>query len=98
MNDLRDKSVKPMLYPNIYFEFGMPQIAQVVDNCFKLFSIADIKNSVEIWRNEYARKIIIMLNEVFQDITDLEFEESDDEFELTVDSEWEDVRDKQSNE
>jgi hypothetical protein len=70
----------------------------VVDNRFKLFSIADIKNSVEIWRNEYARKIIIMLNEVFQDITDLEFEESDDEFELTVDSEWEDVRDKQSNE
>jgi hypothetical protein len=24
MNDLRDKSVKPMLYPNIYFEFGIP--------------------------------------------------------------------------
>ena len=93
MNDLRDKSVKPMLYPNIYFEFGIPQIAQVVDNCFKLFSIADIKNSVEIWRTEYAKKILIMLNEVFQDIPDLEFEESDDEFELTVDSEWEDVRD-----
>jgi hypothetical protein len=34
-----------------------------------------------------------MLNEVFQDIPDLEFEESDDEFELSVDSEWEDVRD-----
>ena len=34
MNDLKDKSVKPMLYPNISFEFGMPQIAQVVDNCF----------------------------------------------------------------
>ena len=74
----------------------MPQIAQVVDNRFKLFSIADIKNSVEIWRTEYARKILIMLNEVFQDIPDLEFEESDDEFELTVDSEWEDVRDDQT--
>jgi hypothetical protein len=74
----------------------MPQIAQVVDNRFKLFSIADIKNSVEIWRTEYARKILIMLNEVFQDISDLEFEESDDEFELTVDSEWEDIRDDQT--
>ena len=59
----------------------------------KLFSIAEIKNSVEIWRTEYARKILIMLNKVFQDIADLEFEESVDEFELTVDSEWEDVRD-----
>jgi hypothetical protein len=74
----------------------MPQIAQVVENRFKLFSIADIKNSVEIWRTEYARKILIMLNEVFQDISDLEFEESDDEFELTVDSEWEDIRDDQT--
>lgn len=93
VNEIRDKSIKPVLYPNIFFEFGKPQISQVVHNCYKLFSIEDIQNAVEIWRTKHAKKILIVLNEIFQDITDLELEESDDEFEYSVDSEWKDVRD-----
>ena len=69
----------------------MPQISQVIDHCFKLFSITDIRNCVEIWRTQYARRILNILNEVFQDMSDCE--ENDDEFDNTVDSEWVDIRD-----
>ncbi len=93
LNELKDTAIKPVLYPNTLFEFGKPQISQVMNNCCKLFSIEDIRNAVEIWRTKHAKKILALLNEIFQDITDFELEESDDEFEYSVDSEWKDVRD-----
>ena len=66
----------------------------MVDNCFKLFSVADIRNCVEIWRTEHAREVLKVLREIFQDISDLEIEEND-EFtnESELGAEWEDVRD-----
>lgn len=52
---------------------------------------------MEIWRNifktQYARRILEILKEVFKDVVDVEFEEGDDELECTMESEWEDVRD-----
>ena len=93
LNELRDISFKPVLYPNKFFEFGKPQITQVMNNCCKLFSIDDIRNTVEIWQTKHAKKILLLLNDVFQEITDFELEESDDEFEHSVDSERKDIRD-----
>ena len=47
---------------------------------------------MEIWRNifktQYARRILEILKEVFKDVVDVEFEEGDDELECTMDSEW----------
>ena len=65
---LRSKSSKQVLYPNVFAKFGSLQIDQIVENKSKLFSVADIRNCVEIWRKEYAHDILNIFSQIFGDI------------------------------
>ena len=87
-----------MLFPNVHLEFGKYHIAQVLSKCSGLFCIEDVYNCVEIWRAEYAQKVLLIISEVFKDvdISDLVFEESEEMFCEEMDSDWEDVRDDSS--
>ena len=44
--------------PNILLEFGTFHISQVLDSCHSLFTIDDVVETVEIWRNKYADDIL----------------------------------------
>ena len=60
--------IKPVSIPNIYNEFGSYQINQVLDNCDKMFTLPDVYNHVEIWRNLYANNVLSILHDIFGDI------------------------------
>ena len=68
-DNLRSKSHRQVLYPNIFVEFGPLQIDQVIENRTKLFS--DIMNCVEIWRKEYAHDILKIFSQIFGDVDEL---------------------------
>ena len=51
--------------PNILLGFNMFHINQVVENCHNLFSLQDVLEVVEIWRNEYAIAILHIIKEIF---------------------------------
>ena len=58
----------PVGSTGIFFEFGHYQIAQVLQNCDHLFTIVDIVDCVEIWRNVHANNIFNAMSEVFDDM------------------------------
>ena len=53
--------------PNILLEFNMFHINQVLDRCHCLFTIDDVLESVEIWRNKSAVNILKIVKEIFGD-------------------------------
>ena len=55
--------------PELLIGFSDSQIAQVLENCDKIFSISDIKANVEIWKERHAYTIMDTLAEVFQDLS-----------------------------
>ncbi len=55
-------------YPNNLMEFNSFHVNQIVDNCHKLFTVEDIVDCVEIWRQKYAIDILKQINEVFKDV------------------------------
>ena len=54
--------------PELLIGFSDNQIAQVLENCDKMFSIPDIKANVEIWKERHAYAIMDILAEVFKDL------------------------------
>ena len=54
--------------PELLIGFSDHQIAQVLENCDKMFSIFDIKANVEIWKERHAYAIMDILTEVFKDL------------------------------
>lgn len=92
---LRNRNLKHVLYPNVFFEFGKFHIAQIIQNCFRLFSVEDICNCVEIWRMEHANNVLLILSDIFNDIdaNELQFDDDMEDIDCMVDSEWADVRD-----
>ena len=54
--------------PELLIGFSDHQVAQVLENCYKMFSISDIKANVEIWRERHAYAIMDILAEVFKDL------------------------------
>ena len=58
--------------PNILLEFSMFHISQVLDSCHSLFTIDDVVESVEIWRNKYADDILKIAKNVLGD-TNIKF-------------------------
>ena len=49
--------------------FSDHQISQVLENCYKLFSVSDVKTHVEIWKERHAHVIMDIISDVFQDMT-----------------------------
>ena len=40
----------------------------MLDNCAQLFSINDIINNIELWRNAHVNDVYMMLSEIFEDM------------------------------
>jgi hypothetical protein len=97
-NVLQREVPKQVLYPNVFVEFGSLQIAQVIKNASKQFSVHDIMNCVEIWRSEHACGILNIFSQMFGDIDIRELSIDLDKMDLddTVDIDWLDIRDDSS--
>ena len=97
-NVLQREAPKQVLYPNVFVEFGSLQIAQVIKNASKQFSVHDIMNCVEIWRSEHACGILNIFSQMFGDIDIRELSIDLDKMDLddTVDIDWLDIRDDSS--
>ena len=54
--------------PELLIGFSYHHIAQVLENCDKMFSISDIKANVESWKERHAYAIMDILAEVFKDL------------------------------
>lgn len=54
--------------PNVLLEFNSFHINQIVRNCHLIFSLRDVSEVVEIWRQKYAVAIIHILSDIFGDI------------------------------
>ena len=65
MDGINDSTVPSK---NIYTEFSQYHITQVLKNIEYIFCKVTLKQHVEIWRREHALKILVILNEVFEDI------------------------------
>lgn len=90
----------PIGSTGIFFEFGHYQIAQVLQNCDHLFTIVDIVDCVEIWRNVLGNNIFSAMSEVFDDMDTSNFplllsEENFQDMEV-IDDDWEILRDDPS--
>ncbi|XP_068691120.1 ATP-dependent DNA helicase RecQ-like [Montipora foliosa] len=54
--------------PNVLLEFNSFHINQIVRNCHSIFSLRDVSEVVEIWRQKYAVAILNILSDIFGDI------------------------------
>lgn len=77
--------IKPVSYPNMYFEFSSVQVRQAMNNCHLIFSLDDVRKYVEIWQKQYASNILAAVHHVFND-----FEIDEQSLKLTID----DVKDE----
>ena len=87
----------PVGSTGIIFEFGHYQIAQVLQNCDHLFTIVDIVDCVEIWKNVHGNNIFNAMSEVFDDMDASNFplllsEENFQDMEV-IDDDWEILQD-----
>ena len=58
----------PVGSTNVLFEFDHYQIKQVVENCCYVYTMDDLLEYVELWRNTHASNVMATLAEVFDDI------------------------------
>ena len=67
-------------FTNIKFLLGFSdlQIQQVVEHCHELFSVSDICSPVEIWDMQHAFEILVVMQEVFGDMSDVEMRSEDE--------------------
>ena len=85
-----------VLYPTNLLEFNNFHINQVLNNCYKLFTVNDILQNVEIWRHVHAFEILNLINRVFGDVDANELlgvGEEDLLNDTSFSSNWDDVRD-----
>ena len=54
----------------MFFEFSQFQVDQVTTKCERLFTRADIREHVEMWRSAHANNIFLAPNETFCDMNE----------------------------
>lgn len=84
--------------PNVLLELGDFFIDQVLDSCHKIFTVQDVFNYVEVWRQEHAISILKIISDCFGDIelvAELDFEPLCDQ-DIDTDMDWEEVRNDSS--
>ena len=60
------KSNVPLLMSmNLLSGFGNCQVAQVIENATKIFSLSNVYQYVDIWHSDVAVEILFVLNVVF---------------------------------
>lgn len=84
----------------VLLEFNSFHIQQIVNNCNVIFTVKNVSEVVEIWRDKYAIAVIKILHNIFGDIdlsTDLQSheDESVDEH-YSMNSDWGQLRDDSS--
>ena len=91
------KNADTTVFPNVWLEFNDFQINQVLSQCEFLFTLDDVLDFVEIWKNLHAEKVLLCVHEVFHDF-EIQFDaveinqsESHDHTELN--SSWLQIRD-----
>lgn len=86
--------------PNVLLEFNSFHINQIVRNCHSIFTLRDVSEVVEIWRQKYAVAISNILSDNFGDIdTTTELPAVEDEAiheQDSILSEWGQLRDDSS--
>ena len=86
------EQLKPVAYPNLFLEFSSLQVSQTLKNCDKIFSVSDVKDHVEIWREVHANNILLAIHDVFSDF------DIDKNMELVTSNEVDDVSIELDNE
>ena len=54
----------PVGSTNVLFEFDHYQINQILENCCYVFTMDDLLEYVDLWRNTYANNVMDILGEV----------------------------------
>ena len=80
---------KVVVCPTVLLEFNLFHIQQVLDNCHRLFNLDDILENCEIWNKDYAKAILKILAEVFDDMDHLDFDFEESMVEEEIDSSFE---------
>ena len=69
---------------------------QSFKSCHLLFSLADIKSKVEIWRDIHANNVLVALHEVFDDFhldtSKIQLSCHEEDTVTCIDSDWVDIR------
>ena len=86
------EQLKHVAYPNLFLEFSSLQVSQTLKNCDKIFSVSDVKDHVEIWREVHANNILLAIHDVFSDF------DIDKNMELVTSNEVDDVSIELDNE
>ena len=88
----------PVGSANVLFEFDHYQIKQVLENCCYVYTINDLLEYVELWRNTHANNVMAILAEIFDDI-DSNFDRLDsDTEEMDIKEEdWKEIMDDGSS-
>jgi hypothetical protein len=101
MSDILKRDVSGKLkiftHPKFILGFSNIQISQVINHAYKLFTIEDICNHVEIWDIHHAYKVFNILQNVFCDMNDVDLhanpdDVSSDEEEYLLPEDWNDLR------
>ena len=64
----RTNEFLPVGSTNVLFEFDHYQIKQVLEKCCYVYTIDDLLEYVELWRNTHTNNIMAILAEIFDDI------------------------------
>ena len=64
----RTNEFLPVGSANVLFEFDHYQIKQVLEKCCYVYTIDDLLEYVELWRNTHANNVMAILAEIFDDI------------------------------
>ena len=66
----------PMFAPSkFYGGIGDTEIAQIMEHCDKIFTVADVFKYVDIWHSSVAVELLFCLSQVFGDLVVSELEE-----------------------
>lgn len=74
-------------------ELGDFFIDQVLENCFRIFNVQDVLNYVEVWCIEHAVAIVNIMAQHFGDIDEAAILAVEVMEDVTIDMDWEEVRD-----
>jgi ATP-dependent DNA helicase RecQ len=78
--------------PTVLLEFGSIQILGILKNCEKIFTISDVLQYAEVWREHHACGILSAISDVFGDIANIPVLVEEPEFdELIGDMDWEEI-------
>jgi len=82
--------------PNVPLQLGDFFIAQVLENCHKIFDVQDVFRYVEVWQKEHAIAILNIISQCFGDVELVAALDIDLMEDVDIDMDWEDLKDDSS--